>query len=82
MPSEASSTGLPSRRGFLKASAATAVLFAGWQHAPAQAPGQFVPVEPVSLPLDKPGVWTLNFAYTPIRIITVDTPDRGKRTAW
>jgi hypothetical protein len=47
--------------------------------------GQHKSVEPVTLPLDglnKQGVYTLNFAYTPVRIITVDTPDRGKRTVW
>lgn len=43
---------------------------------------QYRSVDPIDLPLDQPGVWTLNFAYTPVRIITVDTPDKGRRTVW
>lgn len=43
---------------------------------------QYRTVEPVKLPLDGPGVWTLHFAYTPIRILTVDTPDKGRRIVW
>jgi len=35
-------------------------------------------VEPVELPLDKPGVWTLNFRYKPPRIITVPLFDKVK----
>jgi hypothetical protein len=41
----------------------------------------FIPVDPVALPLDRSGVWTLHFAYLPPRIVQVDTPT-GKRTAW
>jgi hypothetical protein len=48
----------------------------------AQVPNDpFKPVEPVRMPLDKAGVWTLHFAYLPPRIVTVDTPG-GKKTAW
>ena len=43
--------------------------------------GPFNAVEPLPLPLDRAGVWTLHFAYMPPRITTVDTPE-GKRTAW
>jgi hypothetical protein len=47
-----------------------------------QAPDDpFREVEAVRLPLDRSGVWTLNFAYLPPRIVPVDTP-AGKRTAW
>jgi hypothetical protein len=44
-------------------------------------PGSFLPVEPMALPLDRQGVWTLHFSYMTPRIITVNTPT-GKRTAW
>jgi hypothetical protein len=48
----------------------------------AQVPNDpFKPVEPVRMPLDKAGVWTLHFAYLPPRIVQVDTPS-GKKTAW
>lgn len=49
----------------------------------AQAPpvGPFTAVEPQTLPLDRDGVWTLHFAYLPPRLLTVDTPDRGKQQA-
>jgi hypothetical protein len=47
-----------------------------------QAPDDpFREVDAVRLPLDRSGVWTLNFAYLPPRIASVDTPT-GKRTAW
>ncbi|MCS6866922.1 MAG: hypothetical protein RMJ56_12995 [Gemmataceae bacterium] len=29
-------------------------------------------IDPLELPLDKPGVWTLHFRYKPIRIVTLD----------
>ena len=38
-------------------------------------------VEPQTLPLDRDGVWTLHFAYLPPRLLTVDTPDKGKQQA-
>jgi hypothetical protein len=44
--------------------------------------GSYVAVQPLTLPLDRDGVWTLNFAYTPPRILTVNTPDRGRQTVW
>jgi hypothetical protein len=45
-------------------------------------PGRYNRVDPVTLPLDRPGVWTLNFAYRPIRILPVDVPGRGRMLAW
>jgi hypothetical protein len=39
-------------------------------------------VEPVSLPRDKPGVYTLHFRYAPPRIISVDLPGVGKKNVW
>lgn len=48
----------------------------------AQVPNDpFKPVEPVRMPLDKAGVWTLHFAYLPPRIVPVETPS-GKKYAW
>ena len=32
------------------------------------------------LPRDKKGIWVLEFAYKPLRLITVDTPGKGRRT--
>ena len=29
-------------------------------------------IDPIDLPLDKPGVWTLHFRYKPPRIVTLD----------
>jgi hypothetical protein len=46
----------------------------------AQGPS-YKPVEPIPLPLDRAGVWTFHFAYTPPRIVTVET-SRGKKTVW
>jgi hypothetical protein len=69
-----------SRRQFLGGAAAT--LFWVGSGVCQEAPGHHKPIEPVKLPLDRDGVWTLNFAYTPVRIITVNTPDRGKRIVW
>ena len=43
--------------------------------------GAFREVEPVDLPLDRSGVWTLHFAYIPPRITTVETSN-GPRTVW
>ena len=43
--------------------------------------GPFTTVPPLALALDRAGVWTLNFAYMPPRIVEVDTPE-GKRWAW
>jgi hypothetical protein len=43
-------------------------------------------VDPIDLPLDKPGVWTLNFRYKPPRIMEVDGFDKtgkpAKQTVW
>lgn len=48
----------------------------------AQVPSDpFKNVEPVRMPLDKAGVWTLHFAYLPPRIVPVDTPT-GKKYVW
>lgn len=48
----------------------------------AQPGSQYKPVTPISLPLDRSGVWTMNFAYTAPRIITVTTPEGVRRQAW
>lgn len=45
-------------------------------------PSQYREVPATELPLDRPGVWTLNFDYTPVRIATVDTPLKGKQRIW
>ena len=51
--------------------------------ATAQSPDSpFRSVAPIGLELDKPGVWTFHFAYLPPRIVTVDIPGGGKKTAW
>ena len=50
--------------------------------ATAQSASQYRMVEPADLPLDRPGVWTLHFDYTPVRILTLDTPNQGKKTIW
>lgn len=46
------------------------------------APTQYREVPATELPLDRPGVWTLNFDYTPVRIATLDTPIKGKQRIW
>ena len=65
------------RRGFAVVFAATATMGI----AAAQPGGAYRNVEPIPLPLDRSGVWTLHFAYTPPRILQVDTP-KGKKTVW
>lgn len=64
------------RRGF----AAVVVLLASSTVAFAQR-SAYRGVEPIPLPLDRNGVWTLHFAYTPPRILQVDTP-KGRKTVW
>ncbi len=39
-------------------------------------------VDPLKLSLDRGGVWTLNFAYLPPRIATVNVPGKGDRVVW
>jgi hypothetical protein len=43
-------------------------------------------IDPVELPLDKPGVWTLHFRYKPIRIANLEIFEAGgrltKATVW
>jgi len=71
----------PSRRAFLGAAVASVVGLSGM--VPAQQPGDpYRTVEPYDLPLDKPGIYTLNFRYAPPRIITVDYPGKGKKQIW
>jgi len=65
------------RRGF----AALLVLTASACVAAAQPGGAYRNIEPIPLPLDRNGVWTLHFAYTPPRILQVETP-AGKKTVW
>ena len=59
----------------------TAVLSLGLCGGTAFAQGQYRPVEPIKLPLDGNGVWTLHFAYTPPRMLVVDTK-AGRKTVW
>jgi hypothetical protein len=44
--------------------------------------GPFRTTPDEKLSLDRAGVWTLRFAYVPIRIAKVKTPDKGERTVW
>lgn len=61
----------------------TLLIVVGWLAPVAHAQkGQYKPVEPLILPLDRSGVWTMNFAYTPPRIISVTMPDGSERQAW
>ena len=48
----------------------------------AQSSSQYRDVTATTLPLDRAGVWTFNFDYTPVRIATVDTPLDGKKRVW
>ena len=73
-----------SRREFLAAALAAG---AGLAFAPGAAQAQlpdapFRYVDPLKLSLDRGGVWTLNFAYLPPRIATVEVPGKGKSTVW
>ncbi len=36
-------------------------------------------IDAAVLPRDKKGIWVLDFAYKPLRLITVVTPDKGRR---
>ncbi|QJW95785.1 hypothetical protein [Frigoriglobus tundricola] len=58
------------RRTFLGAVVASAV--GGSGAASAQQKVGERKIDPLDLPLDKPGVWTLNFRYKPPRIVTLD----------
>jgi hypothetical protein len=42
----------------------------------------FRKVDPITLPLDKGQVWTLHFAYLPVRITEVTTADGKTHRAW
>lgn len=62
---------------------AAMVVAGGLSAAVAQTPGDpYIPVPPVALAFDRDGVWTMNFAYLPPRIVQVDVPGRGKQTVW
>jgi hypothetical protein len=51
--------------------------------AAAQPPGgSYRPVDLLPHPLDRSTTWTLHFAYTPPRILTLDVPGRGRRVVW
>lgn len=70
------------RRAFLGAillGAAAAPVLLG-QDARGLQPGERK-VDPIELPLDKPGVWTLHFRYKPPRIISVDGFDKNGKPA-
>ncbi|MGL6074253.1 MAG: hypothetical protein ACRC8S_08835 [Fimbriiglobus sp.] len=43
--------------------------------------GGYRPVEPIGLALDRAGVYTFHFAYTPIRYVEVET-SKGKKAVW
>src|SRR5687767_7594252 len=58
------------RRTFLGAVAASAL--GGPTVALAQPKVGEKKIDPVELPLDRPGVWTLHFRYKPPRIVTLD----------
>lgn len=72
------------RRRFLAAALAAAA--GGPSLAFAQGGAGERKVDPIDLPLDKPGIWTLFFRYKPPRIITVDgfdpTGKPAKQTVW
>ena len=73
------------RRGFLRGAAVltgAGLLGGGDLFAQNIAGPQFRTVDPIDLPQDQPGAWTLNFAYTPVRILPVDTADKGRRIVW
>jgi hypothetical protein len=59
------------RRLFLGAAFATAISGTTGFAQPNNNPGE-KKIEPIDLPLDKPGVWTLHFRYKPPRIVTLD----------
>lgn len=59
----------------------TAALALGLSTGTVSAQSQYRPVEPIALPLDRAGVWTFHFAYTPPRTLVVDTP-KGKKSVW
>ena len=61
---------------------AVTMLGANTSFAQLPATSPYRPVEPIVMPLDRDGVYTLHFAYTPPRIITVDVPGKGPRTVW
>lgn len=75
------------RRKFLGAAAAAAAAGPAQVFAQPPNPGERN-VDPINLPLDKPGIWTFNFRYKTPRIITVpmiDRFDKNKRidkTIW
>ena len=59
----------------------TAALTLGLSAGTVVAQAQYRPVEPIKLPLDRSGAWTLHFAYSPPRTLVVDTA-KGKKTVW
>jgi hypothetical protein len=74
------------RRAFLGAAAASAMGLARPAAALAQPSVREKKIEPLTLELDQPGVWTLHFRYKPPRIETIDgfTKDgkRAKQVVW
>lgn len=61
---------------------AACVLAVGSAGVAAGQPSSYKPVDPVTLPLDRAGVWTFHSSYQPPRIVTVDVPKQGKKTVW
>jgi len=39
----------------------------------------WIPVDAAALPLDRKGIWILEFTYKPVRMIDVDIPGKGRR---
>jgi hypothetical protein len=76
----------PDRRAFLGAAAASAAGLALPGFAPAQPNVREKKIEPQTLDLDQPGVWTLHFRYKPPRIATLDgfskDGKRAKQLVW
>lgn len=71
-------------RTFASVASLAALLAFGLPGATAQGPGGHNQVEVKKLPniQDKPGIWVLDFKFTPPRTITVDIPGRGRRVCW
>ena len=75
-------TNLRMRFRHLSVTVAVTMLSASFGFAQLPATSPYRPVEPIVMPLDRDGVYTFHFAYTPPRIITVDVPGKGPRTVW
>lgn len=71
-----------SRREFLRNAACSSLTFWGLANASSTCTAQILnerKIDPIELPLDKPGVWTLHFRYKPIRIANLEIFEAGGR---